>query len=1634
MKLRFYYLFLIVFHFAVTTFGKDFKPKVYTKEQCQSLGLQPISFPNGEVLMPTHDGERLLVSLENKPTSAQITPEQVIAFFEKARSVGKTVHDLLSLQYVSDMPIIIQKEIQGVTYEIGLSNLIFTPAGNTLSLFAMITTTDGNQLCFAGEQIGFTGQGGIKEGTLKLVLGEKNTIQLLKLSKIELQLTGGSLKFDCNGYDSFSIAGNVIFDRSLIVPENTSDGEVIAGNVKSSFVLNEVKDWNNMVIEIAMQPFQLPNMKGYGFEVSNAVIDVSDFKNSPNCIFPVGYIAAESDNLWQGVYIGNVSVHFPKHFKNRSNPQRIVVGVSNLLIDRFGVSGEIFGENLMSLKDGDLNGWDYSLDAASIILVKNRVKAGSLGGKMRIAIADEDRTMAYKAIIDPTRDYYNFSVATVDAIEFSFLKASKVTLSPSSSVGLTLENGEFSASATLHGTLDITSSEDGIKLQQYTFEQLLVSTKAPYLSIGYFGGGSNQEHQLGNFPVTLLAPYVSVQNNVAFIEFGLGVNLDNVGISAKGGFVVEGVFVNKNNRHFWENRRFEVSQLAINADLNVGTFRGNVAFFKNDPVYGKGFFGDLEMTLKASSTLGIRAAGLFGRTTERYWFVDGELSSGGGGSGLSINILAGCFYKRMSPIGSGGNKSITGVNYAPDFGVGWGGRFAIGLSVGEALSGLAGLEIATHTDGSLNRIGILGAISVAGSGSGQSPESAKQMYHQMSSDSDMTQPGGITNRVDGDPNGGDIKNSVNKFSSGSESGFGASIILKLNYDDRSFYGKVGVNIHTTSIGLQVVGAFLFAPNKWFVHLGEPPRDSRILIQLPAFPTVDAYIMLGHGIIELPTPEPNIFTRYPQKSGERNTGISSSAAIDGRGIAFGAALSVGVSGGYKNIVQISAEARAGLDMMLTHYGNGAYCEGRAGQGIGINNWRAAGQVYVIGQAGVSAFGFNVLSLELGALLKGAAPNPTYGEGQVALNFRVLMKNYHINAGFQVGEDCKIVGGDMTTETVQVIEGNYPNNGDQNIDKSINPTISFSEKVETAVSVEGLEGSYKIKVLAFNLKTESGSTIDGSWGIDRNNSAKITFYPSSVLPAATKIIAYGKIQLQKQTDGNWQAFMDNGVAVEETREFSFITGKSPEEYKKDIEIINEVAKEKAKDIIEESKAIAVEINKYAEERAEGINEKAAQEAKEINNEAKERGNKIIEKAKDLPEEKKEEVIEIVTVAIETVKKVTEDAQAKVKEITDKAVEDVKINTSNALEEVNNTVNTALANVSNLSYNGKGQIEEIARQLNATINNLERERRNEIKWWMGKARRNRIKEDYKNRVIAAQNAAQVKMKQVYEAIKTQSEAEMAEAQRKSQEIMANAKARAEEIMNAAANKAEAVMQNARELAKRIMDEAERQCDNIINNTPNTDISVFAKMRFDNAANYDESDEGVADAFQEEDLSENPVPQETEEQKQAKIAEENQRLQEAMAREENQRKEQERREEQERQQRQQEEWNRAFEERRVAEENEQRRKEYEKQAEINAVEQERMQEEQRLAMDTYQAEQRRILEEQIRREREAYEAEQRRLEEEQQRIAELQAYYAEQRRIAYEAEQEENRLRFLREEEERNRRIVDEPVYIFTPYYYEY
>ena len=1232
--------------------------KVYSMEECKTLRLKPVILEDGTIIMPKHDGKNFFVDLEeNHPSIEAMKAEDVRALVTKLGDAGKKVNDILSVHLVSDLPVVIHKDDGGVAYDIVLNKLIFTPTGNKLSIVAMISLPNGSFYAFEGENVKFTGKGGIESGSLSLLIDNNPELTDRQLgNKVNLKLTGGGFTYGCDGFEDFSLFGNIIFDRSLIVPESTSSGDVIEGNVKSSFKIEHAKDFNDIIIKISVQPFQMPSMKGFGFQVSDAIIDLSAKNNSSGFALPKDYLPSVDGELWKGIAIGNIEVRFPKTFKNRTSKQRIQAGVNALLIDKYGLSGEFYGKNLLTIKDGDLNGWDYSVEDASLILVKNQVKAGSLGGKMRVSISDENRLLGYNALIDPQKDYYNFSVSVVDSLEFSFLKASKVLLKPASYISFKLKDGEFSASAMLHGKLNINANE--VKLEEFTFENLFISTQVPYLSIGSFsGGGSGTEYRMGGFPISIISPKIGVLNNVANIEFGVKVNLDDMGISATGGFLIQGVLVSENNRHFWKNQSFELKKLAVEADLNVGKFKGTVDFFKDDAIYGKGFYGEMAMTLKLDSSVSVKAAAVFGKREDRYWFVDGELSSGGGMGGISINLLSGCLYKHMKAVpGQNGPKSVTGIVYAPDFGVNWGGRFGIGFSVGsgEAFAGMAALEIETRLDGSINKLGFIGMVAVAGAGTMINSEGVKQKYYMLCNDSALNFAGGVTSKLDSDPNGGETKGVAQKFEiPGNLNGFMASVTLKFNFDERSFYGKVGANVSVAGkIQLQGVGAFLFSPKVWFIHIGEPPLSDRIIVKLPGLPQIDGYIMLGYGIPELPNPEPNIFVKYPSAANGKR-GLNTNSAALGRGIAFGAALSLADGGDYK-VISWDVGVRAGLDVMLMKAPDGAYCEGRPGQNVGIDGWRAAAQVYVIGWFHAAAFGMNVLSVELGALLKGAAPNPTYGEGQVAVSFKILFKRFNFDVGFSVGDDCVLVGGSEQTSEDELIYKVYPANG-VTVSKDVIPNFTSTEKLNSDIKLPQMDGIFKVKVVDYRLSSEFGQ-VGGNKNIDPSDPTKFVFTPTEPMPCFTNISMWEKLQVQKLENGNWQPFYVDGKAMEQTKLTSFMVSMTRQDLSEQVDNSVPKAEKKADIIVDDAKIKGNIILAKTDSTITQI-EKGSEKLVE----------KFAENCKNCSPEGKEKVTEIGRGLVADIANEDSIAKAKIAVIVNKALSKVEQTTKVAVAEV-------------------------------------------------------------------------------------------------------------------------------------------------------------------------------------------------------------------------------------------------------------------------------------------------------------------------------------------------------------------------------
>ena len=130
------------------------------------------------------------------------------------------------------------------------------------------------------------------------------------------------MEFDCNGFKQMSLDANIVFSRDQLLPED-ENGEVIPErNVEVGFT-TILSDWNDLIVAVDFPRFQLRSLKDFSFKVKQAIVDLSDLRNTPAILFPEGYqntspyLQSGNPNLWRGVYINEVSVLLPPQFVSK---------------------------------------------------------------------------------------------------------------------------------------------------------------------------------------------------------------------------------------------------------------------------------------------------------------------------------------------------------------------------------------------------------------------------------------------------------------------------------------------------------------------------------------------------------------------------------------------------------------------------------------------------------------------------------------------------------------------------------------------------------------------------------------------------------------------------------------------------------------------------------------------------------------------------------------------------------------------------------------------------------------------------------------------------------------------------------------------------------------------------------------------------------------------------------------------------------------------------------------------------------------------------------------------------------------------------------------------------------------------
>lgn len=979
------------------------------------------------------------------------------------------------------------------------------------------------------------------------------------------------LEFDCKGFKRAGLGVSVDMPKKL-VPEDASGNQILEQRVKGYFAV-EFGDMNDIIAQLSIDPFQLRGTKGVTITATDAIIDLSDINNSPNMVFPKDYERDYFDgvdlSLWRGFYLKNLSIQLPTEIKDRSTKGRREFQAKNVLIDGHGFSGELMANNLISIANGDLGGWNYSVDNIYLNFKANQLTGAGFSGGLNIPISGEKKQLAYKAIFKPGEEYL-FNVETKEEMDFNIFRAAQVKLKPGSFIEVALKNKKFEAMANLSGAMSIgaslakgtdsTKAGNKFSIAKIGFEQLVISTKAPFIHSGTFD--LDLSVRIGTFTATVSNVKIIKKAENRGLGFDLKVNLLNEkdsknGFAADASIMILGkVVVDDNEKQTYQYVTTEFNRVYIKIDQGNFNLEGELNYFKEEPTFGAGFKGSITAGLRIGKfNFDIKATTLFGNVGEiKYWYADAVVEFQPGitiAAPMEIyGFAGGLYYGVKQKPGDGGSLAVvnsqTGLAYLPDEGAGLGIRAAVMFGLvkkKDVFNGNVGFEVAFHKGGGLSRAMLMGNANFLQPITAEVTVTLKVGSKEFSKTKTIGGPLELANNTS-------AFDAINKRGQ-----LSASIFIDYDVDNSSLFAsfKVYVNALAGAIkgvnagGLAGEAALYFGPDTWYVHLGTPNQP--IGLEMLWLAKTKSYFMVGKDLPGSPPPPSNV----SQILGGRNMDYMRdlNALKSGLGIAFGASL--GFDTGDINFLIFYARfaAGAGFDVMLKDYGKNVCCEGESGP-IGIGGWYANGQVYAFVQGkigiGIKLFGkrrkFDIIDIGVAAALQAKLPNPTWIHGNVGGYYRILggLIKGKCSFEFTIGKECKLVSSSSLADSdIKVIADVSPKNTDKEVDVFAVPQAAFNIAIGQSFNVDG-GGLFRAKLDQFTV-VSGGAPLAGKaeWNADKTVLAYTT---DEVLPPTKEITLSVSISFEENNGGSWTPYLVNGVPYVEEKVNTFTTGAAPD----------------------------------------------------------------------------------------------------------------------------------------------------------------------------------------------------------------------------------------------------------------------------------------------------------------------------------------------------------------------------------------------------------------------------------------------------------------------------------------------------------
>lgn len=1031
----------------------------------------------------------------------------------------------------------------------GVVNLNITPAQATYDAIATVQLADANNvLSLLAKDVCFSNASPMC-GDALFVLNKDLDVPGIHLRFKSYQSDaepGTYVLYSKNEMKKFHIRAEYDFPTSLITRAD--------GAPEKAVLDADANSWSNWTADVAMEAFKLPAINDMIFTLkADALYDHSTLQNPTGMPASLNDAALAEKNpvignvLWTGFFIPSVSVALPSIVKNTRRPDdKLEIGATNLVLDKDGLTGMISANNIVSIGDGSLGGWYCSVDEINIKLLNSSYKTGGMFGRVILPFSDKDNVQSqigYSCTLSALNNggnlQYQFVAKQKNDIDFSAWWA-HINLN-NCSIQATNNSATHNtvASADLSGKLSLEGNIQGFKidLDLVEIEHLTVQTEQPYVRIQRaVMGFSSPQHFMAKFPISITNIHPVVTGTKAGLQFDFGLTVSDINNKllpdASSTFTVSANVLG-GERPVWRRTDIELAKVCIKGNLAglVHIKEECIDFFHDDPVFGDGIGGSLDVSFAGLDAVEVNCHVKFGNKSFNYWYFDASttLPPIPVAPGISINGFGGGAWYNLTR--TAGNDDISARDYFKNMS-----QYQVGAY--RPQSGSLGFKA---------KIGICTSDGFIFSGYGEIGMSFN------------TSGNFSVNSIDGTAYAEMLK-AVEGIADDAKAPVQGIVNWHIGIADKVYDINGAMQLKEPYVGSPLVqgnGWFdLLADggnNNYYIKLGEPQQDKRIGLSIADLFNFKAYFMAGNNInASIPDPDPDIVD-VSKLSGYEKISYNPS----GGGMVLGASLAFDKELDYL-IFYLKVSAGLGFDISLARYETG--CDGSTVP-PGLNGWYGVGQVYAgfRGEMGlyVDLFFYTgrvkALNVEASLLLRGGMPNPYWFDGYVQFGYDVFdgavsgSVNFHISTGDKCVPEKQVF-------TMPLIQELKPADQTTNIPLNANPEVIFNYPAQKQFDLVVQDADGRDQTHSFRLQIENcrvtnltnnrvyANYFDGSsypvFADDPHKDLLMT--PDDALEPQTRYQFNVSVKAQELNGIQWQDAHYKGEPVTENQSVTFKTG--------------------------------------------------------------------------------------------------------------------------------------------------------------------------------------------------------------------------------------------------------------------------------------------------------------------------------------------------------------------------------------------------------------------------------------------------------------------------------------------------------------